>query len=128
MSELAERLGELVIRIAEAEIASRFRNLAPEEVMKKPSDADPHDIVTAADRYAEMALTEPLVSLVPGSCVVGEESTASNPSLIHQLEGTGSVRVVDPLDGTKNFAAGKGPFGSMVALIRGGDIVALNRC
>ena len=83
-----------------------------------------HDLVTAADRAAEIALTERLPELVPGSIVVGEEAVATDPSVLQRLRGAAPVWIVDPLDGTKNFAAGRGPFGTMVALVERGTLLA----
>ncbi len=103
---------------------TRFRHLEPSDVIGKPSAEDPHDLVTAADRAAEAALTERLPELVPGSTVVGEEAVAADPRVLERLRGAAPVWVVDPLDGTKNFAAGKWPFGTMVALVERGTLLA----
>src|SRR3954471_16654534 len=116
-SELLNRLGDVLREGAQREIAPRFRQLAPSDVIGKPSADDPHDLVTAADRAAEAALTERLPELVPGSTVVGEEAVAADPSVLQRLRGNAPVWLVDPLDGTKNFAAGRWPFGTMVALV-----------
>ena len=123
-SVLLERLGHTLREVAQTEIVSRFRRLTPSEVIGKPSTDDPNDLVTLADRAAEAALSERLPELVPGSTVVGEEAVAADPSLLERLRGTAPVWVVDPLDGTKNFAAGHGPFGSMVALVERGMLLA----
>jgi fructose-1,6-bisphosphatase/inositol monophosphatase family enzyme len=44
--------------------------------------------------------------------------------VLERLRGSAPVWVVDPLDGTRNFAAGRGPFGSMVALVERGELIA----
>jgi len=123
-SALLDRLGQLIREVAQAEIATRFRRLAPSDVIGKPSAEDPNDLVTAADRAAEAALTKRLPALVPGSTVVGEEAVAADPRVLERLRGAAPVWVVDPLDGTKNFAAGQGPFGTMVALVERGVLLA----
>jgi len=123
-SALLEQLGRVVREVAEREIAPRFQRLAPGDVMGKPSAEDPNDLVTAADRAAEAELTLRLPELVPGSSVVGEEAVAADPSVVERLRGSGPVWVVDPLDGTRNFAAGRGPFGTMVALVERGALLA----
>ncbi|GFJ89910.1 hypothetical protein Prum_035520 [Phytohabitans rumicis] len=56
--------------------------------------------------------------------VVGEEGVAADPSILGRLHDAGPVWIVDPIDGTGNFAAGKGPFAVMAALIRDGAPVA----
>jgi len=123
-SALLERLGQVIRDVAQREIAPRFRRLAPEDVIGKPSAEDPHDLVTAADRAAEAELTWRLAELVQGSVVVGEEAVAADPTVLERLRGRAPVWVVDPLDGTRNFAAGQGPFGSMVALVERGTLLA----
>lgn len=123
-SELLNRLGDVLREVAQREIAPRFRQLAPSDVIGKPSADDPHDLVTAADRAAEAELTLRLPELVPGSSVVGEEAVAADPSVLERLRGRSPVWIVDPLDGTLNFAAGHGPFGTMVALVERGVLLA----
>lgn len=123
-SELLNRLGQVLREVAQREIASRFQRLAPRDVIAKPSAEDPTDLVTAADRAAEAELTLRLPELVPGSTVVGEEAVAADASVLERLRGGAPVWVVDPLDGTRNFAAGHGPFGTMVALVERGVLLA----
>lgn len=123
-SALLDELGKVLREVAQREVASRFRQLAPDEVSRKPSVEDPSDLVTAADKAAEAELTRRLPALVPGSCVVGEEAVAADPSVLERLSGDSPVWVVDPLDGTRNFAAGHGPFGTMVALVERGTLLA----
>lgn len=123
-SALLDKLGEVLRDVAEREIAPRFRQLAPSDVIGKPSADDPNDLVTAADRAAEAELTLRLPELVPGSTVVGEEAVAADASVLERLQGSAPVWVVDPLDGTKNFAAGHGPFGTMVVLVERGVLLA----
>jgi fructose-1,6-bisphosphatase/inositol monophosphatase family enzyme len=123
-SELLSRLGDVLREVAQREIAPRFQQLAPSDVISKPSADDPNDLVTAADRAAEAELTLRLPELVPGSSVVGEEAVAADPSVLERLRGSVPVWVVDPLDGTRNFAAGHGPFGTMVVLVERGVLLA----
>ncbi len=123
-SALLDGLGKVLREVALREIAPRFRQLAPSDVISKPSADDPNDLVTAADRAAEAELTARLPELVPGSTVVGEEAVAADPSVLERLRDARPVWVVDPLDGTKNFAAGHGPFGTMVVLVERGVLLA----
>ncbi len=123
-SALLNQLGQIVREVAEREIAQRFLKLAPSDVIGKPSEEDPTDLVTAADRAAEAELTSRLPELVRGSFVVGEEAVAADASVLERLRGSAPVWIVDPLDGTRNFAAGKGPFGCMVALAQQGALLA----
>ena len=98
----------------------RFGRLAAGDVQEK----SPGDLVTAADTAAEQRLTPILLDLLPGSLVVGEEATAADPRLMDRLKGEAPVWVIDPVDGTLNFAAGIPIFGTMVALIRKGEVLA----
>jgi fructose-1,6-bisphosphatase/inositol monophosphatase family enzyme len=123
-SALLNQLGQVLREVAQREIATRFQKLAPSDVIGKPSADDPNDLVTAADRAAEAELTLRLPELVPGSSVVGEEAVAADPSVLERLRGGSPVWVVDPLDGTRNFAAGHGPFGTMVVLVERGTLLA----
>ena len=123
-SVLLKRLGDVLREVAQREIAPRFQQLAPSDVSSKPSADDPHDLVTVADRAAEAALALRLPELVPGSSVVGEEAVAADPSVLERLRGSVPVWVVDPLDGTRNFASGHGPFGTMVVLVERGVLLA----
>lgn len=73
-------------------------------------------IVTNADRDVETFLRERLTALVPGSNVWGEEFG-------HAEEGPGGLWLVDPVDGTTNFAWGSPLWGVSVALMKGGEVV-----
>lgn len=109
----------LMRRVARDVVLPRFRHLSADMVQEK----SPGDLVTVADREAEAALAEALLPLVPGSRVVGEEAAAADPALLDGLD-EGTVWIVDPIDGTGNFAAGYAPFGIMVALCVGGEVTA----
>lgn len=56
--------------------------------------------------------------------MVGEEGVAADPAILAHLHGTVPAWLVDPLDGTANFAAGREPFAVMVALLEAGVIRA----
>ncbi len=67
------------------------------------------DLVTDADRASEAALLDFLASRFPGAAVLAEESGASGAA--------GPLRfVVDPLDGTTNYAHGLPHFSVNVAV------------
>ena len=106
--------------VAATEIMPRFRHLGESDVQVKA----PGDLVTIADQESERALTAGLLALLPGSVVVGEEAVAADPDVLRRVADDGDVWIVDPVDGTNNFAAGKTPFAVMVALLRGGDPAA----
>ncbi|GHG98148.1 inositol monophosphatase family protein [Streptomyces rubradiris] len=112
---------EAVREAAEAEILPRFRRLAAHEVDQK---SGPHDLVTDADRLAELRLTEDLRALLPGSVVVGEEAVHANPAVYEALRGDTPVWIVDPVDGTRQFVHGDDGFCTLVALAHHGTVIA----
>ncbi len=115
-----EKVADLLREVAATEILPRFRNLKEGDTRQK----SPGDFVTIADESAEIALTPRLLDLLPGSFVVGEEATAKDAAVMHALAGDSPVWVVDPIDGTGNFAAGREGFVSMMALIQADEILA----
>ncbi|MEV5339664.1 inositol monophosphatase family protein [Streptomyces sp. NPDC052676] len=112
---------EAVRKAAAAEIMPRFRQLAAHEVDQK---SGPHDLVTDADRKAELYLTEALCALLPGSVVVGEEAVHANPATYEAIRGDAPVWIVDPVDGTRQFVHGEDGFCTLVALARHGVLHA----
>jgi fructose-1,6-bisphosphatase/inositol monophosphatase family enzyme len=113
-------IAELIAEVARVEIVPRFRALAHGDWREK----GPGDIVTIADERAEAALEPRLRALLPGSVVLGEEAAAKDPSLFDLLRGEHPVWIIDPIDGTANFAEGKVEFCSMLALVRGDRLLA----
>lgn len=111
----------LVIEAAEVNVTPRFRELKIGEIDTK---SGPHDLVTVADREAEAWLTPRLTALLPGSVVVGEEAASAEAGLMEALRRPGFCWLIDPVDGTANFAVGNPLFAVMVALVRDGDTVA----
>ncbi|HEY0271287.1 MAG TPA: inositol monophosphatase family protein [Sphingomonas sp.] len=97
----------------------RFRTLAAHEIEEKA----PEDYVTVVDKASEARLIEGLTASLPGSHVVGEEGVAADPALLGRVA-EGAAWIVDPLDGTGNFAAGRTPFAIMVALAQDGETQA----
>ena len=100
-------------------ILPRYQSLAAHEVNDKAAD----DVVTVADHESEEILAGHLARLLPEAAIVGEEAAHADPSLLSKL-GDALCWIVDPLDGTNNFAKGKPPFGILVALSEAGDTVA----
>lgn len=100
-------------------VMPRFQNLAAHEVSEK---ADANDLVTIADKESEIALSEGLLRILPDAGVIGEEAAAADPSVLDRA-GDGLNWIIDPIDGTGNFAAGRAPFGLMVALVDAGQIL-----
>lgn len=103
---------------AERAILPRYQTLAAHEISEKAKD----DVVTIADSEAEDILTEQLSKLLPEATIVGEEAVHADPSVLDRL-GDALCWIVDPLDGTNNFASGKPPFGILVALAERGETI-----
>ncbi|MFF0427894.1 inositol monophosphatase family protein [Streptomyces sp. NPDC004520] len=112
---------EAVRKAAAAEIMPRFRQLAADDIVEKNG---PHDLVTVADRAAEVHLTASLTALLPGSVVVGEEAVHADPGVYEELRGDAPVWIVDPVDGTRQFVHGDPAFCTLVALARHGEVLA----
>ena len=113
---MIDRVVDILREVAAELVLPRFRNLAEGDVTEK----GPGDLVTIVDREAEVALSTRLAGLLHGSLVVGEEAVAADHRVLERIGDPGPVWVIDPIDGTGNFAAGREPFALMVALLRGG--------
>lgn len=105
----------LMREVSERAILPRYQQLKDGEV----EDKGGNDPVTVADREAEAMLAEGLEKIIPGLPFVGEEAAHADPSVMERL--SGDCWIVDPLDGTRNFATGKPPFGILVAMASGGE-------
>lgn len=116
-----ERVTQLMRDVAAREIMPRFGKLAREDIRTK---GGPRDLVTVADEAAELWLSAALRDLLPGSVVVGEEAAHGNPGLLAELQGSRPVWLIDPVDGTSNFARGVERFAVLVALCRDGETLA----
>lgn len=112
-----DRVEAIIREAAELDILPRFQRLARHEVMEKKAG----EVVTIADIEAERRLTKALGALVPGSRVVGEEAASRDPSLLDRLSGEGPAWLIDPVDGTGNFAAGKAMFAIIVSFLVDGE-------
>ncbi|MFC1419923.1 inositol monophosphatase family protein [Streptacidiphilus cavernicola] len=114
-----ETVTEILREAAATAILPRFQSLADGDVSEK----SPGEVVTIADREAEALITRRLRTVLDAP-VVGEEATADNPALLTALREAPSVWLVDPLDGTANFIAGRPTYAVMAALVRHGETVA----
>jgi inositol-phosphate phosphatase / L-galactose 1-phosphate phosphatase / histidinol-phosphatase len=90
-----------------AAIRRYFRAACAQETK---ADASP---VTQADREAEAAIRALIERERPGDGIIGEEYGAVR-------EGSERVWVLDPIDGTRAFIAGRPIFGTLIALLVGG--------
>ncbi|MGJ8628058.1 MAG: inositol monophosphatase family protein [Sulfitobacter sp.] len=107
----------IVRRAAKAEIMPRFRSLAPSDIATK---SRPDDLVTAADTAAEAMVTRALTIAFPAALVIGEEAVAADPSLLSKIADAPLAFILDPIDGTWNYAHGLSLFGVIVAVTQFG--------
>lgn len=100
----------LALRLADAAgaaIRPLFRGQWSEE-----RKAD-RSFVTEADRAAEAAMRAIIEAECPSDGIIGEEYGTRN-------EGAGRQWVLDPIDGTTSFIAGRPIFGTLIALLQDG--------
>ncbi len=81
------------------------------EILSKSDDTP----VTAADREAERIIRDAIETLYPEHGIMGEEFGSKDKP------GSAFQWVIDPIDGTKTFAAGCPLFGTMIALLKDGE-------
>lgn len=118
-ASLDRAVGEALREAARVAILPRFTAGRPINADFKAAD----EAVTIADRESEQILHDRLAMLIPGASIVGEEAVHFEPDLMAKLS-QGTCWIIDPLDGTANFAKGQLPFGMLVALAEGGRPVA----
>jgi inositol-phosphate phosphatase/L-galactose 1-phosphate phosphatase/histidinol-phosphatase len=97
----------LALRLAEAAGAAIRPHFRSGLTSERKSDASP---VTIADRAAEEAMRRILKAEVPRDGVIGEEFG-------EEQGGSGRTWVLDPIDGTVSFLAGRPIFGTLIALL-----------
>jgi 3'(2'), 5'-bisphosphate nucleotidase len=104
-----DALTDIVASAAAATLATPFSKVAT----RIKTDLTP---VTAADELSESIILEGLARLLPGVPVIAEESVGQKRPT--QLEP--SFMVVDPLDGTREFLAGRDEFTVNVSIVTNG--------
>lgn len=120
-NELVQKVSDLIIQTANDVIMPRFGALSHGEGIMQKSDKT---LVTIADQEAEKVLTPALMALLPGSIVMGEESYEADPTIKDRLDKAGYCWIIDPIDGTQNFADGNENFGVIISLNNNQETVA----
>jgi 3'(2'), 5'-bisphosphate nucleotidase len=110
---LLDSLTEIVAKAAAATLAISF------DAVERRSKAD-ESPVSAADEASEAVIVEGVSRLLPGVPIVAEESVARLAAV--SLEP--SFISVDPLDGTKEFLAGRDEYTVNVAIVTHGTPIA----
>ena len=111
---------DLVRRAAQTEIMPRFRKLDHTDIDIKKDETD---LVTEADRAAEAMITQGLQSAFPQALVIGEEAISAKPTLRDGLPNAELSFIIDPVDGTWNFAHGMPLFATIIAVCSYGEPV-----
>jgi fructose-1,6-bisphosphatase/inositol monophosphatase family enzyme len=111
---------ELVISAAATAVLPRFKALEKGDIRQK---SGPNDLVTEADLHCQEILTETLGKLLPDAAIVGEEGGGLEAEACAAIAAADWCWVIDPLDGTHNFAHSRTGFVVMVALVHRGETV-----
>ncbi len=121
MAILSDHLKSLIVTAARAaardQVLPRFRQLAAHEISTK---SGPADLVTIADTMAEDQLKAAIGTAWPEALVVGEESVAADAGLRDAMATADWAVVIDPVDGTWNYAKGLALFGMIIAVLHHG--------
>ena len=107
----------LVRRAAKSEIMPRFQNLSSVDIMTKSRE---DDLVTEADLASEAMISRGLARLFPSALILGEEAVAKNAKLRTVMAEHEFAFVIDPIDGTWNYAKGIPLFGVILSVLRFG--------
>ena len=110
---------DLMKQVAAEVITPRFRSLTQAQVIEK----NPGDLVTVADREAEVLITRALAAAYPDAVVLGEEAHAADATILERYVAADHAFTVDPVDGTKNFVHGSPDHAVMIAETRAGATV-----
>ncbi|MES0880917.1 inositol monophosphatase family protein [Roseibium sp. SCP14] len=112
-----DRLITVTRDVAQEVVMPRFRSSADVDVKAKKHV---FDLVTEADLLCEQRLTQVVPDILPGSTFVGEEGVASDPGLLSHVATADRCVVLDPVDGTWNFASGLPTFGLILSVVEKG--------
>ena len=111
---------DIIRDVARDEILSRYLKLSGAQISEKR----PGEVVTEADVAAEIALANAIRAKVNNCLIVGEEGIEDTPDLMERLDNDVPVFILDPVDGTQNFANGQNRFAVIVAYRRNGETLA----
>jgi 3'(2'), 5'-bisphosphate nucleotidase len=100
-----------------AHAAATILDLAAKADVRAKADGSP---VTAADEAAEAVICEGLNRAAPGIAIVSEEHAARERPDVPTGKGA-SYFLVDPLDGTREFIAGRDEYTVNIALVTDGE-------
>lgn len=119
MHALHAPVSDLIRTVAREVVLHHYQQLSSAQIAEKT----PGDLVTIADKESERRLSAGLAEILPHASIVGEEAVAADPVLIDRVNDS-TVWIIDPIDGTHNYAHGHPPFGIIIALIEAGETMA----
>ncbi len=96
---------------AEAIILKYYDSTGVDSVKK--TDGSP---VTIADREGEAAIIKRIKESFPDHSILGEETGREEQKSEYRW-------IIDPIDGTKNFTRGVPLFGTLIALMKGNEVI-----
>ena len=115
-----ERLADILSIAADQEIMPRFRSLGAGGIREKTSALD---LVTDADEQAEAAMKAAIAKAFPKAAFIGEESVEKERGLLDKIADADLAIIIDPVDGTSNFAWGLPLFGVLAAVVAKGETI-----
>lgn len=107
-------------RVAKEEILPWYRKLDDSEIDTK---AHAQDLVTKADKASERELSRVARDILPGAAIVGEEAVSDGSVNLDVLKDAEQALIIDPIDGTWNYANGINTFGVILAVVDKGQTV-----
>jgi len=116
-----QQVGEILREAGRDELLPRF--MASHTLVTRQKTSA-FDIVTEADEQCEAAIQRGLRERFPEVLFIGEELAEKSAGWLDALSNASAAFIVDPLDGTKNFAAGLPLFGIMAAYVERGIVMA----
>ncbi|WP_373487921.1 inositol monophosphatase [Blastomonas sp.] len=119
MHSLHRAISALIETVSRDVVLHHYQQLSVSQIENKA----PGDLVTFADKESERRLSAGLAAILPGASIVGEEAVEADPALIERVNDS-DAWIIDPIDGTHNYAHGHPPFGIIIALIEAGETVA----
>ncbi len=115
MQKILNQLQRIVKQHATEQIMSRYNHIS----YRTKSDGS---LVTEADLAMQVAMIDSLNQYWPEYAILGEEMSGVQQQTLLQSK-TAGVWVLDPLDGTSNFASGVPIFSVSIALLIQGEVV-----
>lgn len=126
-------MSDAIHRAALAERAARAGGVVAQgtfrDGLEGEAKADKNDLVSEADRDAQLQVIATIVQEFPGATLVCEEDVepvdaGSNLQVVESVPETGDAWVVDPIDGTGNYLRGIRFWATCVTSVTNGEPVA----